>query len=143
MTALTSKEKQLKTIVGVVAGIITYFFVQWSFFSPPSFDKTMMNIASEINKTCPIMVDSETRLDNTSALPDNELVYNYTLVKLTVDEVDVNELVSNIKPMLVNNISTNPDMKNLRDHEVTMSYYYKDKDGNFITKVSITSDEYQ
>ena len=43
----------------------------------------MMAAASEINKTCPIMVDQYTQLDNALALPDNSFQYNYTLIDIS------------------------------------------------------------
>ncbi len=34
-------------------------------------------------------------------------------------------------------------MKTFRENNVTMNYSYSDKDKNFITKISITPDEYK
>ena len=62
------KKTNIQTIVGLVAGAATLVLVQQFFFKAPSYDEQMMQAASEINKSCPIMVDQETRLDNTVAL---------------------------------------------------------------------------
>ena len=136
------KNKTIQSVTGIVVGIIVMVLVQQVFFSKPSFDKIMMEAASEINKSCPLMLDQDTRLDNTMALPGNVFQYNYTLVNMekeTVDEVDLkNYLESNI----VNNIKTNPDLKPYRDNKVTMSYVYRDKDGHFLIKIEATPDKY-
>src|SRR3954451_22421489 len=69
-------KKYLGMVVGAIAFGLSYWGVQEIFFKPPSFDKVMMTAASELNKTCPIMVDHDTRLDNAVALPDNAIQYN-------------------------------------------------------------------
>lgn len=135
--------KVRNTILGIVAGAIAYFAVQHFIFKAPSVDKVMMNAASELNKTCPIMIDQETRLDNALAMPNKAFQYNYTLINLDESEVNVDTLKKYIEPFIVNSIKTNPDMKMFRDNKVTMIYYYCDKDGDFVYKLSITPDMYE
>ena len=142
----TDKTNKNKKTLGAVVGIITfglsYFAVQQIFFKKPSFDKAMMEAASEINKTCPIMVDKETRLDNTVAMPDNVFQYNYTLVNLTSAEIHPDTLRKYIEPNIINTVRTNPDMKIYRDSKTTMAYSYRDKVGEFILKILVTPDKY-
>jgi len=38
----------------------------------------------------------------------------------------------------INNVKTNPDLKIYRDNKVTMAYNYKDKNGIFVLKISVT-----
>lgn len=83
------KKLNLKTIVGLAFGLIVAILVQQYFFKPPSFDKQMMQVASELNKTCPIMVDAETQLDNAVALPEKTFQYNYTLINMYKDSIDI------------------------------------------------------
>ena len=102
----------------------------------------MMEAASELNKTCPIMVDKDTQLDNAVAMPDNVFQYNYTLVNLEKSQVNIDTVKKYIEPGLINSVKTNPDLKNYRDNKVTMAYSYKDKNGVFILKISVTPDLY-
>ena len=80
----TDNTNKRKKIIGIIAGIVafwlTYFAAQQLFFKPASFDAAMMEAANALNKTCPIMVDQDTRLDNAVAIPGNIFKYNYTLV---------------------------------------------------------------
>ena len=137
------RKKLLGAIVGIIAFGLSYWAVQQIFFKPPSFDKVMMQAASELNKTCPIMVDQYTRLDNALALPDNAFQYNYTLVNITKAEVNLDTVKKYIEPGILSNVKTNPDMKVYRDNKTTMIYYYKDKNGEFVYKFSVTPDMYQ
>ncbi len=103
----------------------------------------MMKAASEINESCPIMIDKDTRLDNTIALPDNIFQYNYTLVNLEKQEINVGELKNYIEPNVINNVKTSPDMKDYRENRTTMVYYYKDKNGEFVLKINVSPEKYE
>lgn len=130
------------TIVGTVAAAIIGLLIQNYFNKPVSFDQAMMQVASELNRSCPIMVDSETRLDNAIALPDNKFQYNYTLINYTIDEIDIQQLRDNIEPGIINNVKTNPDLKTFREHAVSMVYAYKDKNSEHLLKIEVNSDQY-
>jgi hypothetical protein len=88
------------------------------------------------------MVDQDTRLDNAVALPGNVFQYNYTLVNLEKSEVNIDTVKKYIEPGIINNVKTSPDLKAYRDNKVTMAYYYKDKNGVFVLKISVTPDMY-
>lgn len=102
----------------------------------------MMEAASELNKSCPIMVDQQTRLDNVVALPDNAFQYNYTLVAYDKSEINIDTVKKYIEPTLVNTVRTNPDLKSFREHNVTMIYNYRDKHGVFVLKIPVTPAQY-
>ena len=139
----SNKKKVIQSTIGTIFGAVIILIIQQTFFKAPSFDKVMMEAASELNKSCPMMVDSDTQLDNAIALPGNIFQYNYTLVNYTLAEIDVDNLEENLEPVLINNVKTNPDMSGFRKNSVTVAYNYKDKEGNFITKISVTKDDYQ
>ena len=130
-------KKLMGMIVGAIALIIAYFLVQ-QLFNTPNLDKELMKTASEINKSCPIMIDNETRLDNTMTLPSKTLQYNFTLIGMEKETVDIIELKSYLEQNIINNVRTNPDMKFFRDNKIITNYYYKDKDGIYLFTISVT-----
>ena len=132
----------LNTAVGLAVGLIVAFLVKQFLFAPPSLDKAMMQVASKINESCPIMVDQDTRLDNAIGLPDKILQYNYTLVNLIKDSINIKEFQDYMQPVILNNVKTNPDLKVYRDNKITLAYSYKDKNGIFIVRIPITPDQY-
>jgi hypothetical protein len=139
----TAKSKNSpQTIIGIIVGLIVMVLIQQLFIKNPGFDKAMMKAASELNKTCPVMVDRETQLDNAIALPDKVFQYNYTLVNIGKDSIDIQSFENYMKPMLLNKVKNAPELKMYRDNKVTMAYSYKDKDGVFLTKILITSSDY-
>jgi hypothetical protein len=133
----------LRALVFALAFGLSYVAVQQIFFRTPTFDKNMMAIASEINKSCPLMVDAETRLDNAIALPKNIFQYNYTLVNVEKETADTAKMKNYLEPTITNLVKTNPQMKFHRDMKTTMNYFYKDKTGKFLFLISITPDKYE
>ena len=139
-------ELNFKTMLGIGFGVIMAAILQQfiipHFFSP-SIDSQLMSWSSEINKNCPFMVDSETRLDNTLGGVGKSITYNYTLVNLTKDEIDIAYAESILKPQILNNIKTNPDMKLLRDNDVSFIYNYSDKSSVRITTIKFAPSDYK
>jgi len=140
----------LKYLIGfVIAFVIFYAIGQMGgekiarFFKKPAYNRAMMETASEINKSCPIMIDNATRLDNAVALPGNIFQYNYTLVNLIKDSVNIIELKNYLEPTIINFVKSNPEMKSLREKKTTINYYYKDKTGLFLFTVSVKPIQYQ
>lgn len=112
-------------------------------FRKPAFDKALMETASEINKSCPIMIDNATRLDNAIALPENVFQYNHTLVGMIKDSINITELENYLKPTITNFVKTNPDMQKMRENKVTVNYYYKDKTGVYLFTISVKPEQYK
>ena len=137
-----TKKKIVSAVVTVCAFFITYFGVQYLFFNP-SIDKELMKIASEINESCPIMIDRETQLNNTVSMPGKVLRYNYTMVTMLKDETDIEDFRAILEPMIFNLVKTQPDMQTLRENKVSFSYNYKDKDGFFLTDIKVKPSDYQ
>jgi hypothetical protein len=146
MKASSEPKKKNYTVLGTIVGVlfigIAYFAIQQKFFKEPTYDMVLMEAASELNKSCPMMVDEITRLDNAVALPTNEFQYNYSLVGLTIAEINVDTLVKYIEPGVINNVKNNPDLKFYRDNNTTLTYIYRDKNGELVHQFSVTPEEY-
>lgn len=125
-----------------VVFFITFIAVQHFFFGSTSVDKNLMKEASKLNESCPMMVDSETRLDNAVASPNKTFQYYYTLVNVEINQVNPAEGRKVLEPQITNIIKTNPDMKAMRDLGVTFKYNYRDKNGIFIFDIVIGPDKY-
>ncbi len=142
MEQTDKKKKNISALIGIIAGAATLILVQQLLFKSPTRDRVMMQVASEINKSCPIMVDDETRLDNAVALPGNTFQYHYTLVNKEKETTAINQLKTYLKPNIINDVKTNPDMKIFRDDRTTLGYYYKDKNGVFLFDIVVSPDLY-
>ncbi|MFZ4454730.1 MAG: zinc ribbon domain-containing protein [Bacteroidales bacterium] len=140
-----SNKKRLATIIGAAIGIAIMFNLQYFVFKTqsPSIDTALQQFASEINKSCPIMIDSETRFDNAIALPNKMFAYNFTLINLQKETVDTLQIRNQIEPRIINIVKTNPEMEYVRARKVNLSYNYKDKNGVYLFQIVVTPKQYE
>lgn len=137
------QKKHLGQVIGLAGALVLAFCMQLYFRKPLSIDKLLVQTVSEINKSLPIQVDADTRLDNAGVLPGKAICYNYTLIKRTKDEVPVEQLQQVLSPKFINVIKTSPDLKLFREKGVTFSYNYWDKNAVFLFKIVITPEMYK
>ncbi|MGG5507349.1 MULTISPECIES: zinc-ribbon domain-containing protein [unclassified Myroides] len=139
-----AKKINLGVLLGIVIGVaVVGFAVNYFSKSSVAIDQKLSIVASEINKNCPMVIDQDIRLDNTVAMPNKTFQYNYTLINYEKAQLNMDVVEETLFPTLLENAKTNPDMKEMREAEVTISYYYKDKKGEFVTKYVITPAMYQ
>jgi len=129
-------------IVTLLVSITLYLFVkQWKVKQLP-FNEFMLETAKNINEDCPKMIDEHTRLDDVLAMPPNELVYNYTLVDIDMDDVNMNNVLPSLEAMLLKTVKENNDFKIFRENRTTITYRYFDKEGLFMVKINVTPEKY-
>lgn len=138
-----NKANLIGIIIGMIVFALSYWGVQKLFHSAPTFDKKLMALSSELNKTCPIMVDAQTQLDNTVALPNTTFQYNYTLLETEASSIDTTNFKTFMEPNILEQVKTNPQMKDLREIKVTLNYLYRDKNKRYIALITITPNMYE
>ncbi len=99
-------------------------------------NKILMQISSEINKNTPMMVDKDTRLDNTIGI-NNKITYMYTLINVEKDELDIDALNNEFSVQLKNKVCSSKDLEIFLKDGVTLVYSYSDKNGLSIKKFNI------
>jgi hypothetical protein len=109
-------------------------------------DALLIKVINEVNKSMPIMKDSETRCEGIVPQPGRILLYRFTLINKLKKEIDLesfNNLLVSGKPVVINQINSASQMDQLRNARVTFIYDYIDKIGNHIASLTIKPDEYQ
>ena len=96
-----------------------------------------MSQASRLNKTVPFMVDKETELTTTIG-SEGQFLYKYRLVNMVVDQVDVGELMNELKKQAKSGACSIPVTRELLKAGVTMRYSYSDKNFVYIGDFRIT-----
>jgi hypothetical protein len=107
-----------------------------------NFETVLKSTAKEINKSCPYMIDKDTRLDNVTVFPGNTFQYNYTLVTLRKSDLNIDYIKNKFEPQIINGVKSNPDLKVFRDCKTTIVFNYNDKEGTFIYRITVTPDLY-
>ena len=108
-------------------------------------NKAVYNVVAkaseEMNKRCPMVIDANTRLDNTMAT-DNpvKLVYNYTIVtaEKKAVEAQLSSAKEEMKANVENIVNSSPEMKFSQKNQIPLTYSYKDKNGEFLFDFTIT-----
>ena len=98
-------------------------------------DKFLLKIANTVNKTMPMMIDSDTRAETTYILPGKNIHYVYTMINYSVNDLtsgDIEDIKNTLLKQQRNLFKSMPEMKFFRDNDVTINYMYKDKNGYFV-----------
>jgi hypothetical protein len=133
--------KFLKIFGALLICVVLVLAIQKVFFNGPASDKEVKKFVKVMNKTCPTMVDPETRLDKVLAFADNNLQFNYTLIHKLKDSIPIARLKSFMEPVIINKIKNSGSLMKLLDKKLTWIYSYNDKNGDFVFKVTYTPDQ--
>ena len=132
----------MKTIIKIFIAL-TFFFVscQTKNKSKTAYD-ILKTVSTDLNKKCPIQVDSILKLENTVALPIATFRYNYILKYDTV-KYDIQEFEKSLRITTLNMAKTNPDGKIFKDLFTTLEYNFSDTIGHFLFRLVFKPDEYR
>ena len=106
-------------------------------YADKKFEADLVKASNETNKTLPMMIDKDTRLDSTIAGPGKEWTYMYTLVAPDVKGVTNARLNEVMGDKIRNSICTMKEMELFVKNKVVMKYKYRDNDGNYIGEVVV------
>jgi hypothetical protein len=124
---------------GAAAGLLVWWLlpVYWSSSSDPRSVEYLNKVATDINRSVPVMIDAETEL-----LPSTAgyamLVYNYRLVKYSVRQLDHQKFAAGAKQKIVQAACNRPETRDgFLKEGVTLRYSYFDKDKQHIATVEV------
>jgi hypothetical protein len=126
----------IAVIIGAWAGqnISQHAFASWQ---SHRFDQKLVEACAELNRKCPMMVDSETRAESTFIGPARTWHYHYTLVHWKKGQVDLAKFQEIMRPHILDAYRTNPDMADFRTYGVTLVYEYHDADGVHLLDITV------
>ncbi|MEP7128476.1 MAG: hypothetical protein ABI729_06395 [Chitinophagales bacterium] len=136
------KKKTSRITIIVCVSLVIFFFVLQMLTKKPSVDnEIMIQAAKEINKKCPIMVDSITRFDNTVALTNNVFQFNYTITNADKLNYDTIQLQNAVRSLTQSALKTDSKYKLYRDNNTTLSFVYHDKNGSYLCSILMNSSD--
>ena len=136
--------KKIIPIVGALSGFfLATMLIQSIDFRAILLGNPLQKAADEINQSCPIVLDSETRLDRVVATDDNEFEYEYTLVNHSEKDLDINLLEQEMKEKILPFVSDSEDMRQFRDLGTIIRFHYSDKEGLYLFSISVSPEDYE
>jgi hypothetical protein len=138
-----NSQKILMIAVGIPAFLIAAYFSARVLKkpNPPGSVDWLKTVASEINKSLPVMIDAETQLTAVIGA-NNQMIYNYRLVNLSVEDKSLPEKILRLRTGMVNQNCTTPETRNeYLNNGIEMKYVYYDKGASFIVDVVINLDD--
>ena len=139
---MTKKGKKIEIIIGAVAFTLSSYGVQHVFFKK-DLESELKKVAVEVNKKTPIQIDQYSRFDSASSKGKTNFIYYYTLFDLEKSEVNLDTVNKYVRPNIIENVKNSPDLKFYRDNNITVGYRYYDKNGIFVTEISVTPERYK
>jgi hypothetical protein len=128
-------------IIGVIFLCVVFIIaIQKIFFRT---DREVAKFVRGMNKTCPSMIDPETRLDNVVAFEESNLQFNYTLIYQIKDSLPIQSLKNYMEPLILNKIKNSGTLRKFLDKNLTWIYSYNDRNGDFIFKVTYTPEQFK
>lgn len=128
-------------VLGIVAAMA--MMISCKDQEPPPPMNRVERLAASINFKCPFMVDVDTRMDSVNILPDSTFQYNYTLVNQVRDRIDIRGLTIYMWSELLETVRFSSTMKLHRDHHLRLVFHYRDKNGEFVTEIVISPEDYE
>ena len=111
------------------------------YWNPPTDRRSvayLREIAVDINRSVPVMIDAETELLPTEAAPAM-LIYNYRLVKYTAARLDPGKFATAAKQRLTQGACSRPETRDgFLKEGVTLRYSYFDKDKQHVATIDVT-----
>lgn len=125
---------------GLAAGLVVWWV--WPGYFSASTDprsvEHLSQVAADINRAVPVMIDQETELLPSTAGPAL-LVYNYRLVKYSIAEIDPQRFAAGAKQKVTQGACNQPEMRdNFLRPGVTLRYSYFDKNKQHIATIDVT-----
>lgn len=103
-------------------------------------DLALIESANELNPLLPMMVDEDTRWDETVAL-NRAFLYIYTLIGYNAEDLDPDLFKQALEPNLKEAVCTSPDMAAFVENNINAIYAYRGKDGKQIATVTVHVNE--
>jgi len=99
-------------------------------------EQVLADVATTLNANLPKQVDSETRWDTVTSGPGKRMTAFYTLVNLSVADLNQAEFIEETRKQLVGDFRSNPYLA--RRMEVEWTYVFRDKRGETVATIIVS-----
>ena len=126
--------------IAVVVGLITV--AQYYYSKNKSVGKELTALVSNYNNACPMMISNDIRMESVNTLPHNTIQYDFVLVRVQKESIDVEALKKSVEKAILVSSKTNQSLEAFRDNGSTVIYHYMDINGKNLFLVTLTPEMY-
>ena len=134
----------IKIVLWVAAGVVAGYVVWWLILEylrkneDPRSSTRLSRIAAELNRSVPVMIDSETELMPVQST-EGVLIYNYRLVNYSAAQINRDKFAAGAKLRLSQNACNTAETRDdFLKKGVSLRFTYYDKDKQYIATVDVT-----
>ena len=138
----TDKKLLVRKIIKIVAVIALASVGQYYYSQYKSVGSELTALVNNYNKACPMMISNDIRMESVNALSHNTVQYDFTLVRVQKESIDVKALKKSVETEILSDSKTNPSLEAFRDNSSTVIYNYKDGNEKELFKITLTPDMY-
>jgi hypothetical protein len=128
----------IRKIIQIVAVVVLIIGAQNYFGEDTRASKALNALVTKYNSACPAMISNDIRMDAVKSLPHNTFQYDFTLVRVQKESIDVEALKNNVEKEILNSSKTNTSLDAFRDNGSTVIYNYKDTAAKELFKITLT-----
>ena len=104
-------------------------------------DQTLANVSAHLNRSVPLTLDADTRLDRVTSGPGRRLSYHYTLTSVQSKAFKRAEFQKLIREPLQAKLCSSKEMRGFLVRGVTIAYDYLGSDGNRLGAARFTASD--
>lgn len=137
------KEKLLiRKIIQIAVVVVLVNVVQYYYSKNIGIDKELVALVTKYSAACPIMISNDIRMESVTILSDNTVQYDFTLIHVQKETVDVSALKMAIEKQILDTSKTNSSLQAFRDNNSTVIYSYKDRNEKELFEITLTPEMY-
>lgn len=140
---IRKKKLLIRKGIKIVFIIVIIVFAQFFFFKNKTIGNEITPLVEKYNKACPVMISNDICMESVNSLPDNTVQYDFTLVRVQKENIDVKALKKSVESEILSTSKTNPSLEAFRNNNCTVVYVYRDKNQKNLFEVTLKPEMYQ
>lgn len=138
----TNNKLLIRKIAKILILIALVSVAQYYYSKNKSVGKELAALVTNYNNACPMMISNDIRMESVNTLPHNTIQYDFTLVRVQKESIDVEALKKSVETEILTSSKTNPSLEAFRDNGSTVIYNYKDTNEKELFKITLTPEMY-
>jgi hypothetical protein len=138
-----NKKLIIRTVIKIVFVLVLMFLAQYYFIGKKTIGDEITPLVTRYNKACPMMISDDIYMESVNSLPNNTVQYDFTLVRVDKENIDVKALKKSVESEILSASKTNPSLEAFRNNNSTVVYIYRDKNQKMLFQITLTPEMYQ